>query len=409
MKTIVFKISKYPLLSETFISSQIITAINCGFNVKIIVRELLDFEKSKQLELIEQFNIAGKIVIEDYNIPKNKICRLLKWLFLLVINLNDLKYIVSFYRSKKYLSPDWLFQLVFYKRYANASIFHVQYGTNKDPIDFLKKIGFIKSSLIVSFHGHDAFFPIHSVIQKKGYYDNLFYSVDAIVANTPFLAKQIEGLGCPNKVLKTIPVGVDTSFFKPKKDAQKESKTLKLITVGRLSPIKGHIYALEVIKNLKDRDFDIYFRIVGEGPEKLRLEQYIQANDLSNYVTLEGRKSRSEIRDLFWQSDLFLFTSVSMKYGRSETQGLATIEANACGLPAIVFDSGGVKYTVNNNETGYIVPEYDVEAMAQKIIELKRNIGQIVKMGLKAVEFVNEYYSHDFIEKKWKVLYERLS
>lgn len=177
---------------------------------------------------------------------------------------------------------------------------------------------------------------------------------NAIVANTPYLADILKELGCGAEILKTIPVGVDTSFFIPKKVVQKVSGTLNIITVGRLSLEKGHIYALNVIKVLKNKGLDIHFRIVGEGQERLRLEQYIMESNLNNYVTLEGSKSQEEVRDLLWCSDLFLFTSIALGDGRSETQGLATIEAAAFGLPSVVFDSGGVKHTVNDGVTGFI-------------------------------------------------------
>jgi len=405
LKTIVFKLNQFPHLSETFILSQIITAINSGYDVKLLVTEVLSFEVSKQTKLLEKYNIADKIVVEDYDIPKNKIHRFLKWGYLLIKNINNLNYIIRFYKHQNSFSLTWLFQLVFYKNHAKVSIFHIQYGTNKSPVDVLKKIDFIKASLIVSFHGHDAFFPINGFIPNNGYYDCLFASANTIVANTPYLAKIIEGLGCPSKILKTIPVGVDTSFFTPKKIMQKGSKTLNIITVGRLSLEKGHIYALEVIKLLKNKGLDLHFRIVGDGQERSRLEQYIIENNLSNYVTLEGGKSQREVRDLLWCSDLFLFTSVALKDGRRETQGLATIEAAACGLPAVVFDSGGVKYTMRDKETGYIVPEFNVGAMVSKVEHFNFNRDLLNTMGIQAVAFIRETYSHEMINRKWDIIY----
>ena len=409
LKTIVFKLNQFPHLSETFILSQIITAINSGYNVKLLVTEVLSFEASKQTELLEKYNIADKIVVEDYDIPKNKIHRFLKWGYLLIKNINNLNYILRFYKHQNSFSLTWLFQLVFYKNHAKVSIFHIQYGTNKSPVDVLKKIDFIKASLIVSFHGHDAFFPINGFIPNNGYYDCLFASANAIVANTPYLAKIIEGLGCPSKILKTIPVGVDTSFFIPKKVPKKVPRRLNIITVGRLSLEKGHVYALEVIKVLKNKGLDMHFKIIGEGHERARLEHYILENNLSNYVTLEGGKSQTEIRELLWCSDLFLFTSVALEDDRRETQGIATIEAAACGLPAVVFDSGGVKYTIKDNETGYIVPEFDVDAMLSKVERFILNRDLLFTMGNQAVSFVRENYSHEVINKKWQELYERLS
>ena len=405
LKTIVFKLNQFPHLSETFILSQIITAIHSGFDVKLLVTEVLSFEASKQTELLEKYNIADKIVVEDYDIPKNKIYRFFKWCSLLITNSRILNYIIRFNKHQDSFSLTWLFQLVFYDKFAQATIFHIQYGTNKTPLDVLKKIDFIKSSLIVSFHGHDAFFPINGFIPNNGYYDSLFASANAIVANTPYLAKIIEGLGCPSKILKTIPVGVDTSFFTPKKNIQKGSKTLDIITVGRLSLEKGHIYALEVIKLLKNKGLDVHLRIVGDGQERSRLEQYIIENNLSNYVTLEGGKSQREVRDLLRCCDLFLFTSVALEDGRRETQGLATIEAAACGLPAVVFDSGGVKYTIRDKETGYIVPEFNVGAMVSKVEHFNFNRDLLNTMGNQAVAFISETYSHKMINRKWDIIY----
>ena len=64
MKTIIFKIWKFPHLSETFITSQIIIAIKCGFDVKILVKEILPFNESKQVELIVKYGLGDKLIIE---------------------------------------------------------------------------------------------------------------------------------------------------------------------------------------------------------------------------------------------------------------------------------------------------------------------------------------------------------
>lgn len=406
MKSIIFKIWKYPLLSETFITSQIITAINCGFDVKILIGELLSFQESKQVELLEKYCILDKIIIENYKIPENKMLRLLKWFFLLFLNVSFLPKIIFFYKYQESFSLTWLYQLVFYKKYRNVSVFHVQYGTNKAPLDVLKKINFIKSSLIVSFHGHDAFFPINGFIPNNGYYDNLFSSANTIVANTPYLAETLKELGCRSEILKTIPVGVDTTFFYPPANKKIKSKQFKLITVGRLSPVKGHIYAFESLKRLKLLGYNVTLTVIGQGDEYKNLENFILENNLKDKILLVGSKSQTEVRDLLYNSDLFIFTSVSLPNSRRETMGLATLEAQACGLPAVVFDSGGVKYTVKNKETGFVVPEFDTSVMAIRIAELIENVELRKEMSSKAVRFVSENYSQKVIEKKWKTLYE---
>jgi colanic acid/amylovoran biosynthesis glycosyltransferase len=213
-KGIIFKIGQFPHLSETFILAQIITAIKCGYDVKLLIGELLDFETSKQLDLITKYEIDKKIIIENYRIPKNKVIRLIKWFALLSFNFSNIKTIIQFHKGNIKFSLTWLYQWVFYNGFNDVAIFHVQYGTNSTTLGLLKKAGF-KPSLIVTFHGHDAFFPINGFIPNNGYYDNLFKYGNLITANTPYLADKVMGLGCPKDLISIVPVGVDTDFFYP--------------------------------------------------------------------------------------------------------------------------------------------------------------------------------------------------
>lgn len=405
MKRIVFKLNQFPHLSETFILAQIITAIKCGFKVTVLISELLDVKASKQEDLIQKYGIAEAIIIEDFKIPKKKITRSLKFILLLFLNIGYLPKLIAFYKEQKVFSLVWLYQFHFYKQFKDFEIAHIQYGTNVRPFDILKKSGFFKSKLLVSFHGHDAFFPINGFLPNNGYYDALFGYGDSIIANTPYLAYEISELGCPSEKLKIIPVGVDTNFFTPPDFKKNESVVLQLITVGRLDRVKGHEYAIEVAEMLHEKGCQIQFTIVGEGREREALEQLIEAKNLQNVVQLAGRKGQDEVREMLHTSDLFLFTSVATYQGRRETQGLATLEAQACGLPAVVFDSGGVKYTIEEGKTGFIVPEYDVIAMSEKIEILLNDAELRTQMGKAAVKYVRSNFSQQIIFETWKQVY----
>ena len=409
MKKLIFKIGQFPHLSETFILAQIITTIKCGYEVKLLIGQLLDFETSKQLDLIKKYGIDKKIIIEDYKIPKNKVIRLIKWFALLAINFRNIKTIIQFHKGNIKFSLTWLYQWVFYNQFNDVSIFHVQYGTNSSTLALLKKTGF-KPSVIVTFHGHDAFFPINGFIPNNGYYDNLFKYGNLITANTPYLADKIIELGCPKELLSIVPVGVDTEFFYPIKKALGKYEKSKLITVGRLSVVKGHIYAFVVVKKLKEAGYNVVLTVVGEGSERLNLENYIKDNKLNDSIVLVGAKSQEEIRELLRDNDIFLFPSVPLHYGKStETQGLANNEAMACGLPVVVFDSGGVKYTLEDGISGFVCDEYDIDCMISKVKILIEDTEMAKKMSDKAVTFVNKIYSQKVIDSKWKTIYNNLS
>lgn len=405
-KQIIFKIAEFPHLSETFIVAQIVTAIKLGYEVKIIVSRLLDFG-SVPAELLNKYDILNKIIVEDYQIPDKKAARLLKSFYLLALHLTKVRAIRRFYAQQKAFSLTWLYQWHFYEQFNHSNtLFHIQYGINKNPIDLLKLSGFYKPSVIVTFHGHDAFFPINGFISNDGYYDEIFYSASLITANTPYLAEKIRSLGCPDEKLKIIPVGVDTSFFFSQKKVYKR-KTFEMITVGRLDAVKGHRYCIEALKIIKEKGLHVRLSIVGEGAERTNLESLIDQYELHDQVILMGRKSQEEIRQLLWEHDLYMFTAVALPDGRRETQGLATLEAQACGLPVIVFDSGGVKYTLEDQVTGFVCVEYDVQSLVQKIELLYLNPALRNKMGSDAVAFVEAHFSQNYVDSVWAKEYLR--
>jgi colanic acid/amylovoran biosynthesis glycosyltransferase len=408
-KTIIFKISEFPHLSETFILAQIITAIKLGYDIKIIVGKLLDIENSLYKKSLVEYKILYGIIVEDYDIPKNTFLKIIKFVFLLIKNFKKIIAILSFYNKQDKFSLTWLYQWNFYEKFnSKDNIFHVQYGTNRNPLDLLKATGFYKTSLIVTFHGHDAFFPINGFIPNNGYYNNLFNYGDLITANTPYLAEKIIALGCPKEKLKIIPVGVDTNFFYPIRENRNNGKTLKLITVGRLDPVKGHKYSIDVVKELVSCGYDITLTIVGEGYERKVLEELIENYNLEKFVFLLGKKSQEEIRNLLCENDLYIITAVPLVDGRRETQGLATLEAQACGLPVIAFDSGGVKYTIEQGKTGFVFDEYDTTEIVTllKKIYLERNI--LTEMSANTKSFISVNFSQTYINDIWDKVYKNL-
>jgi colanic acid/amylovoran biosynthesis glycosyltransferase len=179
--------------------------------------------------------------------------------------------------------------------------------------------------------------------------------------------------------------------------------------VGRLDKVKGHSYCVEVTKLLVDTGYDVTLTIVGDGVERNNLEELIERYQLENRVILKGEKSQLEIRQLFWEHDLYLLTAVALPDGRRETQGLATLEAQACGLPVVVFDSGGVRYTVKDGYSGFVCEEYNVQQFVTEIKKFKKDPSLLIKMSEQAINFVDKNFSHKVIDEKWESIYSNLS
>lgn len=407
-KRIIFKVSTFPRISETFVIHQAITAIELGYEIFILVQNKINFENNLHKELLNKYQLEDKIILEKIIIPNNKIFRLLKVVFLLLKYFYRIFDIYNFYKYQPSNSKSisWIFYWVFYNNLDNYdTIFHVQFGNNKYPLDILKSKCNFKSKLIVSFHGHDAFFPMYGYIPNQNYYGLLFQGVDFIIANTNYLADKIIELGCPENKIKIIPVAVNTNYFKPSDKVKIGTSDLRLINVGRLDPIKGQKYLIEIVKKLDEQGVNVQLSIIGEGDERENLETLILNYGLVNKVILLGAKSQEEIRDHLQNSDLYLFTAVPVKGGRRETQGLATLEAQACGVPVIAYDSGGIKYTINNGLTGFVFEEYEIDKIVQKIIYLNENKELMKNMSRQCISFIEENYSENELIKTWKKVY----
>lgn len=410
-KTIIFKVSTFPRVSETFVIHQAITAIELGYQVFILVHKKNDFKKSLHEELLNKYHLEDKIIQENIIIPKNKFFRLLKVVFLFLKYCYRFSDIYNFYKYQpsNNKSISWIFYWVFYNNLdSKDTIFHVQFGNHKYPLDILKSKCNFKSKLIVSFHGHDAFFPMYGYVPNNNYYGLLFQGTDFIIANTNYLAEKLIDLGCPENKIKIIPVAVNTDYFRPSEKVRIDKTDLKLINVGRLDPIKGQKYLIEIVKKLEKQGVNVQLNIIGEGEERENLEALILNYGLVNKVILLGAKSQDEIKYHLQNSDLYLFTAVPVEGGRRETQGLATLEAQACGLPVLAYDSGGIKYTINDGFSGFVFDECEIDKIVDKIIYLNKNRNVLEKMRLNCISFIENEFSNNVLNKKWEVLYKYL-
>ncbi len=408
-RKIIFKISEFPHVSETFIIAQIIIAIELNYKVVILVNRVLDFKQSLHEELLSKYKLDKFLVIEDVKIPNNKTLRFLKGFFLFFLNINYLSDILSFYKFQTEKSFSWIFHWFFYQQFNDSNtIFHVQYGNNKFPIDILKAKCNFKAKVITTFHGHDAFFPMHGHIPNDGYYNLLFDGAEVITANTQYLAEKIENLGCPINKIIIVPVSVNTDFFNASQKVNQNNTILKLINVGRLDPVKGHRFLIDIVHQIVEKGVDIQLTIIGDGEERKNLDQLITQYNLSDHIKLVGKKSQYEIKRMYLQADLYVFSAVPLSDGRRETQGLATLEAQACGLPVICYDSGGVKYTIEESKTGFLFDEYEIDKVVENLLYLNENRAVIQEMSNNCFKFVNDNFSEKVIARKWSKIYSNI-
>jgi N-acetyl-alpha-D-glucosaminyl L-malate synthase BshA len=103
-------------------------------------------------------------------------------------------------------------------------------------------------------------------------------------------------------------------------------------------------------------------QLVGDGPERPRIEAQVHSLGLSDHVRFLG--DQVELVELLQGSDVFLLPSTT------ESFGLAALEAMACGVPVVASNVGGVSELVTDGEVGFLAPAGDVAAMAGHVLRL---------------------------------------
>lgn len=199
------------------------------------------------------------------------------------------------------------------------------------------------------------------------------------VTNTAKQALILEGV--PKEKIFTVPMGVDTKIFKPRKRDDKllskfniRSSDTVILSVGRMVKEKGFYDLLYAAKELHDdtsvKKVDWKMLLIGEGPEKEKLQKLQKTLGLEKKVIFLKNQDYAEMPKIFSSSDIFVLASHSVKTWQ-EQFGMVLIEAMSSGLPIISTQSGAIQEVVG--DAGVLVPPADHKSLYIQIKNLLLN------------------------------------
>ncbi|PPS45895.1 glycosyltransferase [Chroococcidiopsis sp. TS-821] len=375
---IAFVVLGFPELSQTFILNQITGLIERGHSVDIYAFQESEVKASKVHPDVEKYQLLARTYYYSIpDLPKNLLWRYLKASSLLATKLNKspgiwLRTLNVFQHGKRAISLRPLYRVIpLLGKPRQYDIVHCQFGPCGIEAMILRKFGLMQGKLVVSFRGFD----ISEFIQQygNGVYDQLFNVGDFFLTNCEYFRQRLLKLGCPEDKVMVHRSGLDCERFifnPPKIDI---ANKIQIVTNGRLVEKKGIEYAIRAIAELIKSKPNIEYKIIGDGPLKQQLQQLITDLGVSDRVKLLGWKDQEEIIEILKKSHIFVAPSVTAKNGDQDAPVNVLKEAMAIGIPVISTYHGGIPELIEDNVSGFLVPERDAGAIAQKITYLLDN------------------------------------
>ncbi|NJC33721.1 glycosyltransferase involved in cell wall biosynthesis [Sphingomonas jejuensis] len=218
-----------------------------------------------------------------------------------------------------------------------------------------------------------------------------FRHAEAVTCVTHALIDQVrERVGDVGTPLSMIRMGADLDKFTGWQDrVWSAGGTLRLLTVARLDPFKGHRFALEAIARLVQAGLDIRYDIVGQGHMRDEIERDIADLGLVGRVTLHGTRSADQVVDHLLAADAFVLPS----HGLGEAAPVSVMEAMGAGLPVICSLIGGTGEMIDDGRTGFLTPQKDVAALADRMAALARDTDLRRTIGAAARAHAEAHFS----------------
>jgi colanic acid/amylovoran biosynthesis glycosyltransferase len=237
--------------------------------------------------------------------------------------------------------------------------------------------------LIVTFHGYDVpllqsperFMPEHWPYALRG--PGLLRDMALGLCASTELYEMLRGLGVPPERLRVHRLGIDLERFRP---ATKATDEVLVVMVGRFVEKKGFAYGIESFARAA-RGRRARLILVGDGPLERSLVDLTERLGVRERVSFAGALPQAEVAALLGRAHVLLAPSVVARGGNRESGLIVVKEASACGTIPVGTLHGGIPESIDDGRSGFLVPERDVEAMAERLGQLIDDPALRARMG----------------------------
>jgi glycosyltransferase involved in cell wall biosynthesis len=239
---------------------------------------------------------------------------------------------------------------------------------------------------VVSVHGLDAFSTVQ-VAGRAGAWcrrisQRVYHSSRRVICISEHVREQVlEGMGkgCRTSVVYN---GVDPELFSPASEDKTDSPVI--LSVGNLIPIKGHELLIRAVAALPPEFPLLNLDIIGDGPERSRLEKLSQNLKVGERIRFLGRQSRRDVALAMRRCSLFALPS------RYEGLGCVYLEAMSAGKPVIGCRGQGIAEIIQHGSNGFLVGPDNEKELTLALTMLLRDAGRRENLGAAARDTILE-------------------
>lgn len=270
-------------------------------------------------------------------------------------------------------------------RIEDTRLLHIYFG--HIAVHLLPLIRSWPRPSVVSFHGADVMVDMNKRAHRQATTEMLS-AVRRVLVRSESLRRAVIKLGCDERKIEILRTGIPLDQFRFRERTVPRNGEWRLVQACRLIEKKGLPVTLRAFAIFRKQYPRAILEIAGEGPLLPSLKILARELDLADSVRFRGFLSQEELRELFYQSQIFLHPSETGRDGNQEGVPNSMLEAMATGLAVFATEHGGIPEAVENGVSGTLVPEGDFEELAAKLLKAVKNTESLGGMALAGADRV---------------------